>query len=49
MVVLDAAAHVATHPLDLRAVKPDFVCISFYKIFGLPTGEGCAVDYRMVR
>ncbi|KIZ00907.1 hypothetical protein MNEG_7052 [Monoraphidium neglectum] len=46
MVVLDAAAHVATHPLDLRAVKPDFVCISFYKIFGLPTGVGALLARR---
>jgi selenocysteine lyase/cysteine desulfurase len=37
-VVLDAAAFVATHPLDLSSVHPDFVDISFYKLFGFPTG-----------
>lgn len=26
--------------LDLSAHKPDFVCISFYKLFGYPTGTG---------
>ncbi|KAI8471068.1 MAG: pyridoxal phosphate-dependent transferase [Monoraphidium minutum] len=46
LVVLDAAAHAATHPLDLSAVKPDFVPISFYKIFGLPTGVGALIARR---
>jgi selenocysteine lyase/cysteine desulfurase len=40
-VVLDAAAFVPTSRLDLQAVKPDFVSISFYKMFGYPTGVGC--------
>jgi selenocysteine lyase/cysteine desulfurase len=40
-VLLDAAAFVPTHRLDLRAVQPDFVTISFYKMFGYPTGVGC--------
>lgn len=40
-VMLDAAAYVPSNPLDLQAVKPDFVSISFYKIFGFPTGIGC--------
>jgi selenocysteine lyase/cysteine desulfurase len=40
-VLLDAAAFVPTNRLDLRAVKPDFVAISFYKMFGYPTGVGC--------
>lgn len=39
LVMLDAAAHVPTHPLDLSKVKPDFVPISFYKMLGLPTGK----------
>jgi hypothetical protein len=34
LVVADAAAYVPTHQLDLSAVQPDFVPISFYKIFG---------------
>jgi molybdenum cofactor sulfurtransferase len=40
-VLLDAAAFVPTNRLDLRAVAPDFVTISFYKMFGYPTGVGC--------
>ncbi|RXG58603.1 Molybdenum cofactor sulfurase [Armadillidium vulgare] len=40
-VLLDAASFVATSVLDLSKYKPDFVPISFYKIFGYPTGLGC--------
>jgi molybdenum cofactor sulfurtransferase len=40
LVVLDAAAYAATHALDLSAVQPDFVPVSFYKLFGYPTGLG---------
>jgi selenocysteine lyase/cysteine desulfurase len=40
-VLLDAAAFVPTSRLDLSAVKPDFVSVSFYKMFGYPTGVGC--------
>lgn len=40
-VLLDAAAFVPTSRLDLGKVKPDFVSVSFYKIFGYPTGIGC--------
>ena len=39
-VLLDAAAFVPTSTLDLRKYTPDFVSISFYKIFGYPTGLG---------
>jgi selenocysteine lyase/cysteine desulfurase len=39
-VLLDAAAYVPTHRLDLSRVHPDFVSISFYKLFGYPTGIG---------
>jgi molybdenum cofactor sulfurtransferase len=39
-VLLDAAAFVPTNRLDLNAVQPDFVTISFYKMFGYPTGVG---------
>lgn len=37
-ILLDAAALVSTSPLDLsdHAAAPDFVSISFYKIFGFP-------------
>jgi len=40
-VLLDAAAFVPTNRLDLGAVAPDFVTVSFYKMFGYPTGVGC--------
>jgi selenocysteine lyase/cysteine desulfurase len=40
-VLLDAASFVPTNRLDLSLVHPDFVDISFYKIFGYPTGVGC--------
>jgi len=40
-VLLDAAAFVPTNRLDLRRWKPDFVPMSFYKMFGYPTGVGC--------
>jgi len=39
-VLLDAAAFVPTNRLDLSACHPDFVTISFYKMFGYPTGVG---------
>ena len=39
-VLLDAAAFVPTSQLDLSKVEPDFVPISFYKVFGYPTGLG---------
>ena len=38
--LLDAAAFVPTNRLDLQRIKPDFVALSFYKIFGYPTGIG---------
>ena len=40
-VFLDAAAYAPTNPLDLSRVKPEFVGLSFYKMFGYPTGLGC--------
>lgn len=39
-VLLDAAAYVPTNRLDLTLVKPNFVSLSFYKMFGFPTGIG---------
>ncbi|KYM94650.1 Molybdenum cofactor sulfurase 1 [Cyphomyrmex costatus] len=39
-VLLDAASFVPTNNLDLSVFKPDFVCLSFYKMFGYPTGIG---------
>ncbi|MCQ3972680.1 MAG: aminotransferase [Anaerolineae bacterium] len=40
-VLLDAAAFVPTNRLDLSRWRPDFVTLSFYKMFGYPTGVGC--------
>jgi molybdenum cofactor sulfurtransferase len=40
-VLLDAAAFAPTNRLDLSVWQPDFVVLSFYKIFGYPTGVGC--------
>lgn len=45
-VLLDAAAFVPTNKLDLSMVKPDFVPISFYKMFGYPTGLGALIARR---
>ncbi|MDG6999366.1 MAG: aminotransferase class V-fold PLP-dependent enzyme [Nitrososphaerota archaeon] len=42
-VILDAAAFVPTNKLDLGLVHPDFVCLSFYKMFGFPTGVGALI------
>jgi selenocysteine lyase/cysteine desulfurase len=42
-VLLDAAAYLPTATLDLRAVRPEFVIVSWYKLFGYPTGVGCLV------
>jgi molybdenum cofactor sulfurtransferase len=42
-VLLDGAAFAPTNRLDIRKWQPDFVPISFYKIFGYPTGVGCLV------
>ena len=40
-VLLDAAAFVPTNPLDLNKYPASFVDMSFYKMFGYPTGVGC--------
>ena len=45
-VLLDAAAFVPTNRLDLSAVQPDFVPVSFYKMFGHPTGVGALLARR---
>ena len=45
-VLLDAAALVPTSPLSLRAVPAHFVALSFYKMFGYPTGIGALVARR---
>jgi len=45
-VLLDAAAYVPTSRLDLALVQPEFVAISWYKMFGFPTGVGCLLARR---
>jgi molybdenum cofactor sulfurtransferase len=45
-VLLDAAAFVPTNRLDLSSVHPDFVTLSFYKMFGHPTGVGALLVRR---
>lgn len=45
-VLLDAAAFVPANRLDLSQWHPDYVSISFYKMFGYPTGVGCLVARR---
>ncbi len=47
-VLLDAAAFVPTSRLDLQAVQPDFVTMSFYKMFGYPTGIGALLMHKRV-
>ena len=45
-VLLDAAAFVPTNRLDLAVAKPEFVTVSWYKMFGYPTGIGCLLARR---
>jgi len=42
-VLLDAAAYVPANRLDLSVHRPDFVPVSWYKMFGYPTGVGCLI------
>jgi selenocysteine lyase/cysteine desulfurase len=45
-VLLDAAAYLPSNRLDLSVAKPDFVPVSWYKVFGYPTGVGCLIARR---
>jgi selenocysteine lyase/cysteine desulfurase len=45
-VLLDTAAFAPTNRLDLSQVRPDFACVSFYKMMGYPTGAGCLLVRR---
>ena len=48
-VLLDAASYVTTSSLDLTKYPADFVAISFYKMFGFPTGlGGCCANVRLL-
>jgi molybdenum cofactor sulfurtransferase len=42
-VLLDAAAYAPTSALDVGSVRPDFVSVAFYKMFGYPTGLGALI------
>ncbi|XP_022717462.1 molybdenum cofactor sulfurase-like isoform X3 [Durio zibethinus] len=43
MVIIDAAKGFATKPPNLSLYPADFVVISFYKLFGYPTGLGALI------
>ncbi|XP_048228629.1 molybdenum cofactor sulfurase isoform X2 [Ricinus communis] len=43
MVLIDAAKGCATQPPDLSKYPADFVVLSFYKLFGYPTGLGALI------
>ena len=45
-VILDCAAFAPTNPVDALAIGADFVPVSFYKLFGYPTGSGCLIARR---
>jgi molybdenum cofactor sulfurtransferase len=45
-VIVDSAAFVPTSRLDMSAWKPDFAPVSFYKMFGYPTGLGALLARR---
>ncbi|KAJ3159880.1 hypothetical protein HDU88_008404 [Geranomyces variabilis] len=48
LTLLDAASYLSTATLDLTAHPVDFTIMSFYKIFGFPTGIGALVLRRDV-
>src|SRR3954454_23620301 len=45
-VLIDAAAYVPSHALSLRQCPAQFTVLSFYKLFGYPTGIGALVARR---
>ncbi|BFZ53873.1 hypothetical protein PYCC9005_000904 [Savitreella phatthalungensis] len=47
--LFDAAALASTSPINLDSNGPDFVCISFYKMFGYPSGLGALLVKRSTR
>ncbi len=46
MVLCDASAYAPLSGFDGTAYQPDFMPVSFYKIFGYPTGVGCLLAKR---
>ena len=47
--MLDVAKAASTSPINLQKLDPDFACVSFYKIFGAPTGIGALFVKRSSR
>ena len=45
-ILLDAASFVSTSQLDLSSHPAHFVALSFYKMFGFPTGLGALLVHR---
>src|SRR5690606_37077026 len=45
-VLLDAAAYAPANRIDLAEIHPDFMPVSWYKLFGYPTGLGCLIARR---
>lgn len=45
-VLIDVAAYAASHAFSLRDCPADFAALSFYKLFGYPTGIGALVARR---
>lgn len=45
-VLLDVAAFAPSHSLSLRECPADFAALSFYKLFGFPTGLGALIARR---
>ncbi|HUR79320.1 MAG TPA: aminotransferase class V-fold PLP-dependent enzyme [Thermoanaerobaculia bacterium] len=45
-VLVDIASYAASHAFSLRETPADFVALSFYKLFGYPTGLGALVARR---
>ena len=45
-VLLDAAAFAPSNRFDMSLHQPDFVTLSFYKMFGYPTGIGALIVRR---
>lgn len=46
--LLDMAKAASSGPVNLRQLNPDFACVSFYKLFGEPTGVGCLFVKRSI-
>jgi len=47
--MIDLAKAACTSPINLCSLDPDFACVSFYKLFGAPTGVGALFIKRSIR